>query len=75
MLTRPFPCSAGSFIAAAISRQDGGVSDGIHLLWTAPSTAGYSVEGYDVQRRKSTGKPEVSCYELSPAEIQALHRH
>jgi hypothetical protein len=45
----------GAFTAAAIPRLDGSDGDGVHLLWTPPHTAGYSVDGWDIQRRKSHG--------------------
>ena len=63
------------FTAAAISRLDGSDGDGVHLLWTAPAAAGYSVDGWDVQRRKATGKPERTCQALSAAELDLLHRN
>ena len=62
------------FLVAALSRQDGSEADGIHLLWTAPSAAGYSVEGFDIQRRVSSGRGERVCYTLTPEDLQRLHR-
>lgn len=62
------------FAAAAIARRDGSDADGIHLLWIAPPAAGYSLGGWDVQRRKAQGRREVRCHQLSPAELDALHR-
>jgi hypothetical protein len=64
----------GPFAAAAIVRLDGSDGDGIHLLWTAPAGAGYSVDGWDIQRRKAQDKPRVECYTLSPTELGVLHR-
>ena len=59
---------------AAFPRLDGSAGDGIHLLWTAPPGAGYSLDGWDIQRRKAVGRPKVQCYALSFDEIEALHR-
>ena len=64
--------SAG-FVVAAIARHDQSESDGIHLLWTPPWTAGWSIDGWDVQRRKAEGRKEPRCRQLSAAELQALH--
>jgi hypothetical protein len=63
-----------AFTAAAIPRLDGSDGDGVHLLWSPPSTAGYSVGGWDIQRRKAQDKPEIVCRALSAAELDALHR-
>ena len=65
--------SAG-FVAAAIARSDQSKSDGIHVLWAPPLTAGWSIDGWDVQRRKSAGRPEIRCQQLTAFELQALHR-
>jgi hypothetical protein len=62
------------FVAAAISRQDGSAGDGIHLLWTAPPSAGYSVKGYDIQRRTALTQREQICYTLTSDELLRLHR-
>jgi hypothetical protein len=59
--------------AAAVSRQDGSPSDGIHLLWAAPAAAGYSLTGYDIQRRESQPQRRPICYDLAPADLTALH--
>jgi hypothetical protein len=64
------------FVASAIGRRDGSGADGIHLLWAPPPTVGFSVDGWDVQRRRARGRrPEVRCAALTPAELAALHRH
>jgi hypothetical protein len=63
-----------TFWAAATSRQEGAPSDGIHLLWTPPYDAGYSLTGYDIQRRRSRYKPVVRCHTLSSTELDTLHR-
>src|SRR5204863_5878478 len=63
---------SNAFFGAALSRQDGSAADGIHLLWTAPYAAGYSLTGYDLQRRTHERRKET-CYTLSPAELDALH--
>jgi hypothetical protein len=65
-MTRPF-------WAAAVSCSEGSSSDGIHLLWTAPPAAGYSVRGYDIQRRVSQRKPKITCHTLDEAELGRLH--
>jgi hypothetical protein len=64
---------ADSFWGAALSREDGSPADGIHLLWTAPPAAGYSVGGYDIQRRVRSGKPRVQCYTLTSDDLARLH--
>jgi hypothetical protein len=61
------------FWVAALSRQDGTAADGIHLLWSAPPTAGYSVSGFDIQRRVSRWKPSLSCYTLTQPDLDGLH--
>ena len=61
------------FAAAALPRLDGSEADGVHLLWTAPAAAGYSVGGWDIRRRKSHGRPKIVCYRLSGAEMDRLH--
>ena len=61
------------FGARAIARRDGSDAEGVHLLWTAPSAAGYSVEGWHIQRRKAQGRPKVDCYRLTAAELSVLH--
>lgn len=63
-----------SFLGMAVSRKDGSDADGIHLLWTAPYAAGYSVEGFDIQRRLSRYKPKVECYALTAPDLEVLHR-
>lgn len=62
------------FWAAALSRQDGTAAEGIHLLWSAPATAGYSIGGFDIQRRVSRWKPDVDCYTLTQSDLEVLHR-
>ena len=62
-----------AFAAAALPRLDGSDGDGVHLLWTAPPGAGYSLHGWDIQRRRSHGRPKVECYRLSAAEMDVLH--
>jgi hypothetical protein len=62
------------FAVVAVSRLDGSSEDGMHLLWTAPPDAGYSVKGFDIQRRPAHGEQEVSCYTLSPDELLRLHQ-
>jgi hypothetical protein len=61
------------FCAGAVSRLDGGQYDGIHLLWTPPARAGYSLDGFDIQRRlaREVGKPD--CVTLSQEELAQLH--
>jgi hypothetical protein len=61
------------FHAAAISRRDGSPHDGVHLLWTAPPRAGYSVHGFDIQRRERE-KRRVVCHTLSQQELAVLHQ-
>jgi hypothetical protein len=61
------------FLGAAISRQDGSSADGIHLLWTAPPQIGYSIDGFDIQRRERRRREE-SCYTLTPGDLDSLHQ-
>lgn len=61
------------FSGVAISRQDGSDQDGIHLLWSPPSMAGYSVDGFDIQRRVSRTEQRKDCYTFSPSELATLH--
>jgi hypothetical protein len=65
---------SAAFWVAALSRQDGTAGDGIHLLWSAPPTAGYSVSGFDIQRRVSRWKASFDCYTLTQPDLYALHR-
>src|SRR6266568_4551432 len=57
----------------ALSRQEGSAADGIHLLWTTPYAAGYSLTGYDIQRRRTPSKPRITCYTLTAADLDTLH--
>ena len=43
-------------------------------LWTPPATAGWSIDGWDVERRKAEGRKELRCQQLTAAELQTLHR-
>jgi hypothetical protein len=61
--------------AAAIPTRDATVGDGIHVMWTPPMTAGYSIDGWDVRRRQAAGRPKVQCRQLSSAELELLHRN
>jgi len=61
------------FKAATVSRRDASPADGIHLLWTAPPAAGYSVHGFDIQRRERQ-KPRVVCHTLTSADLARLHQ-
>jgi hypothetical protein len=62
------------FGAVAIPCRDGSAADGVHLLWTAPVAAGYSVNGWDIQGRKAAGRPpELRCARLIPGQLVALH--
>ena len=65
--------SAG-FVVAAVARSDRSESDGIHVMWTPPVTAGWSIDGWNVERRKAEGRKELRCHQLSAAELQTLHR-
>lgn len=65
---------AGGFWAAAVSLLNSSPADGVHLLWSAPSSAGYSLSGYDIQRREaSLARPTLNCHTLSAQELQDLH--
>lgn len=64
---------SGRIAFGAVPRFDGSQADGVHLLWTAPSETGYSVDGWYIQRRKATGRPKIECAELSSAQLQTLH--
>ena len=61
------------FAAAAFPRLDGSDADGVHLMWTPPAASGYSVGGWDIQRRKSHDRPKIVCYRLSGSEMDVLH--
>jgi hypothetical protein len=65
--------SAG-FVVAAVARRDQSESDGINVMWTPPATAGWSIDGWDVERRKAEGRKELRCRQLTAAELQTLHR-
>jgi hypothetical protein len=60
--------------AAAIPTRDATVGDGVHVMWTPPSSAGYSIDGWDVRRRRATERPRVQCRQLTPSELAVLHR-
>lgn len=64
---------ASPFVASGISRLDGSVADGIHLLWTAPTSVGFSIDGFDIQRRPSQ-RGEPTCYTLTRSELLTLHQ-
>ena len=59
--------------AAAVPRQDSSDQDGVHLMWTAPNEAGYSVHGFDIQRRDSQKRFEEICYTLTSADFATLN--
>lgn len=61
-------------VFAGISRRDGSAGDGIHLIWSPPPSSGYSIGGFDIQRRKAQ-RTKISCYTLSEAELAQLHAH
>ena len=49
----------------AISRLDGGVIDGIHLLWSPPFPAGHSLDGFTIYRRDARGdKKDTHCFDV-----------
>lgn len=62
-----------TFWAHAVSRLDGGGADGIHLVWTAPRYAGYSVKGYDIQRRPHRERSQARCHQLTRRELAILY--
>ncbi len=64
---------ASPYVASSISRLDGSAADGIHLLWTAPQSVGFSIDGFDIQRRASQRR-ESTCYTLTPNELLTLHQ-
>ncbi len=61
-----------TFHAAAISRRDGGDADGIHLLFEAPPRAGYSIDGFDIERRPADKERKTECVSLTPDEMTTL---
>jgi hypothetical protein len=63
------------FVLTALSRLDGSSEDGIHLLWTAPPAIGYSIDGYDIQRRDARDRSRPTCHELTETELQTLHNN
>jgi len=60
------------FLAHAVSRLDSSAGDGIHLLWSAPT--GYSIKGFDIQRRPSAGGPKYTCHTVTDNEWDELDR-
>jgi hypothetical protein len=65
--------------AGAISVLEGGKlgaapANGIHLLWGPPGRAGYALKGFDIERRRAHDQAKVTCYALTAAEIDQLHR-
>ena len=63
-----------SIVAHAIPRHDNQKQDGIHLLWTSPFAAGYSIDGYDIRRLDQRFAPKLNCRRLSESELARLHR-
>ena len=61
-----------TFHAAALSRLDGGNADGVHLLFEAPPQAGYSIDGFDIQRRPADRERKTECVSLSADELATL---
>ena len=59
-------------VFAAISLRVGSPSDGVHLIWAPPQGIGYSVGGFDIQRRQAQ-RTKISCFALSAAELAQLH--
>ncbi len=59
--------------AHAVSRKDGSPADGLHLLWAPPAEAGYSVDGFDIWRRKHRESSEPVCHRLTSTELDQLH--
>lgn len=43
-------------------------------MWTAPPPAGFSIAGWDIQRRESAGRVKVVCTRLAASQLEALHR-
>ncbi len=43
-------------------------------MWAAPPAAGFSIGGWDIQRRESAGRPKIVCTQLAGSQIEALHR-
>ncbi len=64
----------GGFVAAALGRRDGGSADGVHLMWTVPPGSAAALDGWRIQRRDATGRPKVTCRELTDTELAVLHR-
>ena len=49
----------------AISRLDGDVLDGIHLLWSPPFPAGHSLDGFTIYRRDARGeRKDTYCFDV-----------
>ena len=53
----------------AISRQDGGDQDGIHLIWTPPYPTGYALNGFTVERRVFEDQESFKCFVISPGDF------
>jgi diketogulonate reductase-like aldo/keto reductase len=61
------------FWAHAVSHQSDSEADGIHLLWASPRWAGYSVNGFDIWRRRMRGPSPYQCYDFTPGDLTALN--
>ncbi len=48
-----------------ISRLEGGLHDGIHLLWSPPYPTGHSLDGFTIFRRSSQGNKQRQCLDVS----------
>jgi hypothetical protein len=59
----------------AVSKLDGSDSDGIHLLWSPPLPAGYSMTGFDIQCKPHADKGELHCHTLTPNELAVLYSY
>lgn len=65
---------ATKLTATAIAQVDGSKKEGIHLLFNPPTQAGYSVYGFDIQRRVAQDEREIDCRDIPASELDSLHR-
>ena len=61
------------FWAHGIANLSDDALDGIHLLWTPPISAGYSLDGFDIWRREHRVDDKLRCLVLSDSELETLH--
>lgn len=66
MPAQPVVVQGDMLTVFAISHQDGGDMDGIHLLWSPPYPTGYALNGFTIQRRMAQEQDAHRCFEIPP---------